>query len=115
MGAQVECQSCGATVTRAFARVFGSETNDVYACPACTSSGDLGRCAATAPDADGTLRVHRPGQSEPQPATVSQDADEDDAQREPLTLPELSTQSTSDATDETSSGDRSDFEALAAE
>lgn len=32
------CQNCGAPVFPAFARVFGDDNNDVYACTDCTDN-----------------------------------------------------------------------------
>lgn len=32
-----KCKNCGSEVTDSFARVFGTNTNEVLACPECTS------------------------------------------------------------------------------
>lgn len=32
-----ECKNCGSEVTDSFARVFGTNTNEVLACPECAS------------------------------------------------------------------------------
>jgi hypothetical protein len=41
-----ECQNCGAYVSPTFARVFGTNENDVFACPDCTTFADLYRGGA---------------------------------------------------------------------
>jgi hypothetical protein len=36
-----ECQSCGGFVTKDFARVFGTNDGEVYACPDCATMVEL--------------------------------------------------------------------------
>ena len=48
------CQSCGSFVTRDFARVFGNNQNEVYACLECTTSTEVKRGGARAEDVDTT-------------------------------------------------------------
>jgi hypothetical protein len=35
------CHHCGASVSRAFARVFGTNDDEVYACPSCSTYADI--------------------------------------------------------------------------
>lgn len=37
----LECEGCGAHVTRAFARVFGDNNDDVVECLTCSTTRDL--------------------------------------------------------------------------
>ena len=36
-GARVQCRTCGATVSRRYARVFGDNDNNVSMCPECST------------------------------------------------------------------------------
>ena len=48
------CENCGNVVTGDFARVFGTNSNQVFACPACVSMRDImdGAAAAQRPRSD---------------------------------------------------------------
>jgi hypothetical protein len=45
------CRSCGSYVTESFARVFGNNDNEIYACIECSSARDLYHGRGTDPDA----------------------------------------------------------------
>ena len=44
------CRSCGGHVSAEFARVFGDQANEVYACLACARNGALVDGAAAEPN-----------------------------------------------------------------
>lgn len=45
-----ECQNCSGFVTPDFVRVFGSNEQEVFGCPACVGFGDLNRGEGAFPD-----------------------------------------------------------------
>lgn len=49
-GAREACQGCGESVTARFARVFGDNNDEIFACPACSTyreiTGNTGRYGA---------------------------------------------------------------------
>jgi hypothetical protein len=50
------CNACGGQVTDRFARVFGTNEDEVYACPNCTTMTDIMRHGATEADGEGRDR-----------------------------------------------------------
>ncbi|WP_396613479.1 hypothetical protein ACH9L7_16165 (plasmid) [Haloferax sp. S1W] len=42
------CNSCGQYVSVDFARVFGTNTNQVFACPACSTMSEISERGAAA-------------------------------------------------------------------
>lgn len=65
MVTNVSCQSCGNRVSAEYARVFGNDENELYACPNCSTQRATARGAGVDDDRDGTLLVHRPDETEP--------------------------------------------------
>ena len=88
MVTRVQCRSCGAFVTAAFARVYGNDADELYACPECSTRGDRTNCAGTAPEADGSLHVHKPGLENPEPAVFRDNKEVETDTRDRLTLEE---------------------------
>jgi hypothetical protein len=82
----VACQGCGATVSAAYARVFGDQDDALHACPGCTSQAALANGAGAAPDADGTRRVHRPNADGPVPAVIREQGSDDQEEVSPVLL-----------------------------
>jgi len=114
MPARVTCQTCGTGVDAQFARVYGTEDDDVYACLSCSTHRALANGAAIAPDRDGTPLVHRPDRDEPVPATLDE-ADTDDDEPDRYVLAELSTHHGPSESEDRSSHDDEAFAALVAE
>ena len=65
MPCHVVCEECGASVSSAFARVFGSQADTAFACPGCTTWTAIRSGAATSREADGTLTVSVRGGTKP--------------------------------------------------
>jgi hypothetical protein len=79
----VECQGCGAIVSKTYARVFGDQDDALHSCSNCASQGAVASGAGAAPD--GTPRAHRPGESEPVPAALQEETTgESEVTQEPL-------------------------------
>lgn len=115
------CRQCGAFLSEKFCRVYGNNDDETYGCTRCTTTEALGNCAAVAPERDGTLYVHRPGDDEPVPATWRSDK-EDPPEPERHTLEEIQARKgirrEADERQYATPGDRetndAEFEALAA-
>lgn len=87
------CQNCGNHVSAAFARVFGNDENEVYACRNCNTMRNIKRCAATAPDAEGQLMVSvRADGGAPRPARLQDDTDENEADEETVFLRDVTSE-----------------------
>jgi hypothetical protein len=56
-GVPANCQTCGATVSKEFVRVFGSNDGEAHARPGCATWDDIKGGAGTGPNADGEPKV----------------------------------------------------------
>jgi hypothetical protein len=97
MVTRVQCQSCEAFVTAAFACVYGNDADELYACPECSTRGDRANCAGTSPEADGSLYVHKPGLEDPEPAIFKDDESDETDPSKRLTLAEARKQEKDDS------------------
>jgi hypothetical protein len=62
---QSQCQSCGNHVSRDFARVFGNNDGEVWACRDCTTATAIRGGATRSEDADGTRNLANTGTGGP--------------------------------------------------
>jgi hypothetical protein len=116
MVSAVTCQNCGARVDAQYARVFGNEHNELYACRNCSTQGAIANGAAVDADRDGTRLVHRPGVDEPVEAVFHEtDPDEDCTAEDRVTLEELRKQPVTMQDSTTEHTDDDAFAALVAE
>ena len=52
------CENCGSPVTDDFARVFGTNSNEVFACPHCASMRDIMDGGAAGTESSTSVPAH---------------------------------------------------------